>query len=167
MSTILILMMMVSSGLHSEDLNPQRLRSLYYQASQKPEEAEKFYDLMKNAGTKSPLLLGYKGIAEFMKCYHSYNPVSKLNYFYKGKQDLDRAITLVPNDIELRYLRFTVQSNLPPFLNYQNNIQSDKIFLMQNISGIGHDVELHSMICEYMSNSDFCSQAEKEFFKDN
>ena len=165
MNSILVLMMAASIGLRSNDLSPQHLRSLYYQASKNSSDADKFYDLVKDAGTQSPLLLGYKGMAEFMKCYHSYNPVSKLNYFYKGKQDLDHAITLTPNNVELRYLRFTVQTNLPPFLNYRSEITSDKDFLIHHIGSTHTDTELRSMICEYMIKCDFCSNEEKTFFQ--
>ena len=165
MNFFLGLMLMTSIGVSNEYLSPEYLRSLYYKASQNSSEAERFYDLMKDTGTKPPLLLGYKSMAEFMKCYHSYNPVNKLTYFYKGKADLDKAISLAPNNVELRYLRFTVQTNLPPFLNYKGDIEEDKKFLMQNFMSVRSDAELHFMIREYMINSDFCSEEEKIFFK--
>ena len=162
---IFVILMMISHNLFSSELNPTMLRTLYYNASQKSSDAEKFYNLLKDATTDQPLIIGYKGMAEFMKCYHSINPVTKLSYFYRGKSDLDEAILLEPQNAELHYLRFTVQTNVPVFLNYKSRIEEDKQFLIKNMSSIKSDSELHKMICEYMMNSNYCTDSEKNFFK--
>jgi hypothetical protein len=165
MKWIFICLLIMPHGKPETELSLSQLRSLYYAASQKASEADRFYEMMKNADTKQPLLLGYKAMAEFMKCYHSYNPVNKLSYFYKGKGNLDQAISLDPGNAELRYLRFTVQTNVPSFLGYKEKIDEDKQFLITHPEKFKADAALNAMICDYMIGSDYCSPSEKEVFR--
>lgn len=143
---------------------PQQLRTLYYDASQSSRAADKFYGIMKETDAGSPLLLGYKGMAEFMKCYHSLNPVTKLSYFGKGKSNLDQAIQLDPDNIELRYLRFTVQTNIPFLLNYSSEVDEDKQVIIKNFSSL-QDEELKQLIREYMLETKECSDEERRVFQ--
>jgi hypothetical protein len=164
MKIMLIISMILSHPFSGNEFSPGQLRSYYYDASKSTAASEFFYNLMKEADTGEPILLGYTGMAAFMKCYHSYNPVNKLNYFGKGKTSLDRAISLAPDNVELKYLRFTVQTNVPFFLNYSSSIEDDKKFLITNYSQV-EDEELQKMIREYMMSSDFCTAEERKSFQ--
>jgi len=157
--------MMMTTVLHAADEIPvQQMREMYYNASKSSAASDKFYELMKRENSTSPLALGYQAMAEFMKCYHSFNPVTKLTYFGKGKSNLDRAIQNDPQNIELRYLRFTVQTNIPFFLNYSSSVNEDKQFIISNFSSQG-DTALKQMIRDYMVSCDACSEEEKTFFQ--
>src|SRR5687768_14330751 len=70
----------------------------------------------------------YRGAATILMAKHSINPYSKLKHFYDGKKILEAAIKKDPGNVEARYLRFTIQSNVPDFLGYNNEIQADKTF---------------------------------------
>ena len=39
---------------------------------------------------------------------------------------IERVIAKYPDDIELRFLRLTIQNNAPSFLNYSDNTKEDK-----------------------------------------
>ena len=164
MKILLVSMMFFLFTNPASEIPVQTLRTQLYDASKKSSVANEFYSMMKNADTASPLHLGYKAMAEFMKCYHSFNPVTKLSYFAKGKTDLDHAISVEPENIELRYLRFTVQTNIPFFLNYSSSMNDDKNILIKNFSSV-KDEELKQMIAEFMLNSDACSAEEKSAFQ--
>lgn len=165
MRSLTLFLILVTEISFAQNMNVQQLRSMYYKASQKSSEADKLYDVVKNAGENTPLLLGYKAMSEFMKCYHSLNPVNKLSYFYRAKANLDRAIALEPSNIELRYLRFTVQTNAPSFLNYRDSISDDKQALINYMKPDNTDPELLSMIRNYMKTCNRCTPQDKEFFK--
>ena len=64
-------------------MKPSELRALFYRASDDKQAAQEFYDKLNSVDESSqPLLLGYKGMACFMICYHSLNPYTKIKYFY-------------------------------------------------------------------------------------
>jgi hypothetical protein len=129
--------------------NLSQLRQLYHLA---PTDSKKANQLLAIAGKGDPeksVYLGYKGAARMMQAKHAFNPISKWNLFKDGKKILESAIASDPNNIELRYLRLTIKSNVPSFLGYSDKIATDKAFLLSKLNSI-NDKELHQMVTSYL-----------------
>lgn len=138
------------------------LRNLYYKASTNKEDAEKFHKATMDATSiDKHLLSGYSGMSWMIKANHSFNPYNKLSYFFKGKALLDDAIAADPINIELRFLRYCVQTNAPGFLSYNANITGDKNIILAAYPAIS-DKDLKKRIKEYMQNSSHCTSTEKK-----
>ena len=84
----------------------------------------------------SSLTLGYLGAYQAVWANHAINPFQKLNTFSKGKKNIEEAIKKDSKNVELRYLRYSIQKNAPGFLNYKNNIEEDLKYLKENLSKI-------------------------------
>jgi hypothetical protein len=97
----------------------------------------------------NPLLLGYKGGATMLMATHVVNPFSKLSYFKKGRISLEKAIQADKNNVELRFLRYTVQTNIPSFLGYGSHLEKDRIFLRESVNGV-KDNDLKKIITSYL-----------------
>lgn len=76
---------------------------------------------------------GYLAVAYMMKSNHASMPWTKLKYFYKGKNLLDKAIKEEPERAELRFFRYEIQIKIPKGLKY-NNIEEDKMLMLKYIS---------------------------------
>ena len=113
---------------------------------------------------ENPLLLGYKGSGTMMMAKHVFNPFSKLSYFKKGKQMLESAIDTDDQNLELRFLRFTAQTNIPSFLGYNNDIEKDKKFILNYFSPI-KDHKLKEFILPILMKSKYLTSLEKEQLK--
>jgi len=50
----------------------------------------------------------------------------------------------------MRFIRFSIQSNLPSFLGYHDNLEQDKRYLLDNTK-TSKDPELQEMIFNYLS----------------
>ncbi|HSQ47720.1 MAG TPA: hypothetical protein VLM44_12485 [Lutibacter sp.] len=87
------------------------------------EEAELHMKLLEKE--KSPEAKGYYAAMLFMKAKYVKFPLSKYNNFKKGKSALDQVILENKSNVELRYLRFVFQNELPALLNYDANIADD------------------------------------------
>jgi len=87
------------------------------------EEAEFHMKLLEKE--KDPASKAYYAAMLFMKAKYVKFPLSKYNYFKKGKAALDQLIQENKENVEIRYLRFVFQNELPDFLNYHNNIEED------------------------------------------
>ena len=83
--------------------------------------------------SKNNLLLGYKGAVELGMARHHPNPFKKMGYFGDGKEWLEKSISIDPESIELRFLRLTIQTNLPTFLGYSDEKEKDKAFVLNHI----------------------------------
>lgn len=97
----------------------------------------------------NPLFLGYRAGATMLMAKHSFNPFSKLSYFKKGRTMLEKAIQAESNNVELRFLRYTIQTNVPSFLGYSSQLEKDHSFLRQSVSGV-KDAELKKIITAYL-----------------
>lgn len=78
-------------------------------------------------------LKAYKGAVELGMARHHPNPFKKMGFFSDGKDNLDEAVNADYENIELRFLRLTIQTYLPSFLGYSGDIESDKNFVLSNL----------------------------------
>lgn len=149
----------------STTLNEQHkiseVRSYYLKAAEEEAAAQKLVNLTKDGSSKDPLLFGYKGAGHMMMAKHVGNPFKKLSHFNKGKDIFSEAIAAAPNNVEIRFLRFSVQAEAPGFLNYKQNLEEDKKILLAQTADL-KDAELKKIIFDYLNSSKELSSAEKE-----
>lgn len=62
---------------------------------------------------------------------------------------LEKAIQFDQKNIELRFLRYTFQTNVPSFLNYNDNKENDRVFLLQSLNRL-NDLKLKNIISNYL-----------------
>lgn len=140
----------------------REVRSLYQQAVKEEKECKELIKLLAPYNENNdPLLLGYKAGATMLMAKYIMNPFSKLSYFKKGKKLLQKAIDADNENIELRFLRFGIQTNAPAFLDYKDAIGDDKLFLIKSIPRL-HDQQLKQLIVSYLSSSDYVTLKEKQ-----
>jgi hypothetical protein len=125
------------------------IRKLYPNIAADEKSCQAIIGKVEKIPQKTPVLLGYKACATMAMANHTINPISKLRYFNEGKTELEKLISANKGNYELRYLRLTVQSNAPAFLNYSGNVKSDKEFLKSGIANM-KDLELKKMIEDYL-----------------
>ena len=77
--------------------------------------------------------------------------VEKYESFTKGKKQLESIIKKYPDNIELHFLRLTIQDNLPSFLGYDDNISEDKNFIKTKIKEVKNDPDLVERITAYLA----------------
>lgn len=77
--------------------------------------------------------LGYLGALQTVWAQHAKGPIAKLRTFNKGKSNLEKAIEADPKNVELRFLRLSIQQNCPVFLGYRDKIKEDTTFIKENI----------------------------------
>ena len=124
----------------------ETIRRHYPQAVKNKDICQKhIQDLEKNP--RSALQFGYLGAYQTIWANHTFSPFSKLSTFKKGKNNLEKAIKMDGDNTELRWLRLTIQLHAPSFLNYNDDIESDKSFIKKNKHKI-HSTYLQQQIKE-------------------
>lgn len=137
------------------------VRSLYEKAVSDEASCSKLLNILSPYNEKnSPLYAGYKASAIMMMAKHSFNPISKMSYFKRGKSILDKAIKADEHNVELRFLRFNAQTHTPAFLGYDGDIKKDKQFLENSFSLI-KDMDLKAFMLPYLKKSDYLSADKK------
>ncbi|WP_316809740.1 hypothetical protein [Pedobacter heparinus] len=143
----------------------REIRTLYFRAAEDKASADKLLAMLSSTEEKSiPLLICYKGVAEMLQAKHAGNPIMKWKRFKRGKIWIESAVKKSPENVEIRFLRFSVQTNLPAFLGYNGHIAADKFFLMEKLNTI-EDLELKQRAVKFLSSSKYCSEEEREQVK--
>lgn len=97
---------------------------------------------------KEALFLGYLGAYQTAYANHVFSPFSKLKTFKQGKSNIQAAISKDKNDVELRYIRLSIQKNAPSFLGYNDNINEDVNFIKAHLKEVDSKVLLNNI--EYL-----------------
>lgn len=132
------------------DLN--KIRGLYHSAAEIKQDAAQLNQLLLqvDSGSAVPVLICYKGANEMIQAKYSLNPVVKLNKFNKGKELIKKAFNRDTLNLEIRFIRYSIQSNLPAFLGYHDDLSKDQQFLLDNTRD-NKDPRLKEMIFNYLS----------------
>ncbi|NRF37643.1 hypothetical protein [Pedobacter foliorum] len=156
---ITFLFVTTSSGTEPEI---QKVKMLFEASADSKDAANQLLGLLSAVeSSSSPLLICYKGAAEMMQAKYVFNPLNKFRSFKKGKRLIEAAVTKEPDNLEIRFLRFLIQTNLPGFLNYNDHIEQDKRYLIANLKAT-KDKELKQKVLKYLATSKHCSIAEKK-----
>ena len=122
------------------------LRNLFFEASNSKEKTEYMLKVLSVANDKSvPIVKGYTAMSYMLLAKHGFNFFSRYNNFITGRELLESAISQDRNNLELRFLRITVQLNVPSILNYSGDIEGDKKLIMANFRHI-QDPDLRNKI---------------------
>ena len=144
-----LLLLMMEKQILATDLT--YIRNLFFEASQSKQKTDMMMQTLLKAEDKSkPILRGYTGMTYMLLAKHGFNFVARYNNFQKGKEMLEKAIYEDKNNVELRFLRLSVQMNVPTFLNYSKEIENDKAFIRMNYTSI-KDIDLRTRITNYFS----------------
>lgn len=157
---ILLLITFLLTGTYIASTKPElkQVRALFFEAASEKTAAVKLAQLMSTVDMEdAPVLICYKGVAEMMQAKYAFNPFSKLSKFNKGKALIEEAIKMDPHNLEMRFLRFSIQTNLPSLLKYDQQIKDDKVFLLNKINNI-QDKDLKLKVFTYLSSSKYCTK---------
>lgn len=149
---VLFLLMIISESAFSYDIHA--IRNLFYAASDNSTNAEAFISYMEKLNEQNkPEIKAYYGMGYLLMAKHSFNPYSKLANFKKGKELLEAAIQADNKNTELRFLRLSVQTHAPFFLNYSNNIKEDEQLIRSHYP-ILTDQDLRGRIKNFFKEND-------------
>lgn len=157
----LLMLLLFTTKVYSAEPDLEKVKTLFEHSARSSHAAEQLLKLLSPIDSSSAaILICYKGAAEMMQAKYGYNPINKLRRFKKGKKLIEDAVRKEPENIEIRFLRFAIQTNLPPFLNYRSDIEKDKTHLLANLKEI-KDKKLKQTISQYLSVSKYCTIEDK------
>lgn len=147
---------------YSAEPELQEVKNLFEASSHSKASADQLLELLNTISHSSPpILICYKGAAEMMQAKYGINPINKFKRFKNGKTLIEEAVKKEPNNMEILFLRFAIQTNLPAFLNYNKDIKKDKKYLLANLKTV-KDKKLRQNILIFLSASKHCSEEEKK-----
>ncbi len=107
----------------------EQLRILFFSSSS-IEGKKSFYDFTKNLNLSNAENKAYFGVATAMYAEVAESVSEKIGYFNSGKDLLEEAIGLDWYNPEIRFLRFSVQAEVPFFLGYNDKLEDDAAVIL-------------------------------------
>ncbi len=150
--------------LQAQSISINEVRKMYFEGWEGECGAKELADYLEKAATDTiPVLMAYKAAATTTLANCRINPLGKLSVFNEGKNDLEKAVDLAPEDLEVRFIRYTVQTNIPGILNYDDT-ETDKQFIIERLTLQKNSIDqyLKNQIVEYLLKHGDLSGAEQK-----
>ncbi len=144
------------------------LRKTYLEAIEDATINDNLLADLEKIKSKTPTFLAYQGACEGLRAKHSLNPYKKVEYLKKAQKTLLDAIKQSPNNIEIRYLRFSIQHNCPAFLRNNQDMEEDRLVIINNINTETNqqlDKSIIQLIVNFLIHSNRCDDKEIEILK--
>ena len=145
-----------NNKLDSSTIN--QIREVYYQAVEDEDKIDILSDLIQEKfseypGTYPSLILAYYGSLDALRAKHAFWPFSKMSYLSTSMEIFKKAISEDPDNLEIRFMRFSILDHVPGFLGYGDELNSDiqiilKLLTENNFEYLGSDIQ--KGIIEYM-----------------
>jgi len=150
------------------------LRTGFYAAIEDEDKVDLLEEFIVNKYSQdytkyNPLILAYFGAIQTLKAKHAFNPFSKFSHLIYGLNRLEEAIERSPDNLEIRFIRFSILDHLPGFLGYSEEREADKenicrLLLKKNYSSPGSDIQRG--MAEYMLDSGRLNEDQEKLIRD-
>ena len=110
------------------------------------EKVEKFIDRVRKQDCFAAT--PYLASAMMQRAEYRAWPTSKLSTFNEGKSLLETYIKNNPKDLEARYVRLLVQSEIPSILGYNSDMELDEKYIRENIEISGLPISYQQIILD-------------------
>jgi hypothetical protein len=105
---------------------------------------------------------GYHAAARMISTKFMYNPFVSIKIYNQAKKDLEKLIEENPNDIELHYIRYTIQKNTPRFIGYYKNLKEDREKLISYMETSNLDELTNHMLVFFKDTKDISKEELEE-----
>lgn len=163
-------LIILTLNLSSKAENLVKIRDEYIIAIKDGEKANELYKQLSAIKNPDPIILAYLGSTQALLAKHHWNPVNKLSLINQAFENINLAVEKDPNQLEIRFLRFSLQYYVPTILGYNKNLITDKnkiVSLIQkgNPKSLKVDQQILKNMAHFMVNSKKCTDKEIEILK--
>lgn len=144
--------------------NLDALRKAYPLASTDKEVCKKQLATLQTIENLTNIELAYSGAYHAVWAKHAESPLARLNSFKKGKDELERAIAKDNANIEIRFLRLTIQYHAPKIVRYKINIDDDLQVVLAQYDQISSKI-IKDNIKDFLSQTNLLSSEQRQKFK--
>lgn len=110
----------------------QEIRKSFHLALLDQTKVESFHNFMKEQSDDNPTVVAYKAMSEALMSQKAWNPIEKFVYIQNYQETMNGAIQSDAMNLEIRFLRFSVEYYIPTWLGFSKNIEKDTDFINRN-----------------------------------
>lgn len=140
------------------------IRTKFKLAVENAEVTETLSTQLRRIPNPDALTLAYIASLDALKAKHNWNPAVKIEFMDSFEKKINKAVNTMPSNIEIRFLRYSIQSNTPAFLGFSKNLQEDRNVMVSaftNKSLMNSNKKLLSDIYQFLVDEKSLSGSEK------
>ena len=118
----------------AQEFTLDELRHQFYLTTLDYKYAPPLIEKLHAAESPSALQLAYMGATEAILAKPGWNIFKKLQHLRNSRSYFTQAIEHDMTDLEIRFLRLSVEHHIPGYLGFSKNIEKDKGVIMSNIN---------------------------------
>lgn len=153
-------------GARANEHDPEVIRKQLLTALKSSKTTDSLYNALDATKHKNALITGYMATLQALKAIHAWNPITKLKYLNASEKTYAEAVAADPHSIEIRFMRFSVEHNVPGFLGYHKNLENDRKTIIEQIKKKNYkqeDTDLIRTTVKFLIDSKRCTAAENEY----
>lgn len=140
-----------------------KIRHLYKEVGDLPAKTAEFRALIALMPDEiANLRLAYQATSVALKARETWLPWEKLAYFQQAMNLFEKALAYQMEEIEVRFLRYTIQKNTPFFLGLSTHVQEDKQLIIKYIESSNTDLYMKQSIAKYLLGQEYFANEEKQ-----
>ncbi|KOY86643.1 hypothetical protein AD998_11265 [bacterium 336/3] len=140
-------------------------RKAYSDASKQESKLKVLEELIAQEKEESAVLLAYKAGFQALKGNYAFFPAMKLAYFWECSKLFDKALELEPDNLEVIFLRFTIECGVPSIMSYALHLQKDKKSILELLPNSNFDKEFKKAMIDFMFESGKLTESEEKILK--
>lgn len=135
----------------------QEIRELFAEASEGYPQAQKFLKALRSikGQEERPLFWAYQAAGLALQARDSWNPLEKLSLIRKASHRFAEAIEKDANNVEIRFLRFSIESNTPSILGFNEHVDEDIAWIIDNIEQPEVPSDMRPAIARYLLDQNY------------
>lgn len=114
-------------------LSLPQIRARYRDSVDDREETQALWRKLKEYQGDDGVLIAYQAATRILMSHHSWLPMEKLFYLKEAMALFREAVRKAPDNVEVRFLRFSIEHSLPPYLGESVNLADDKAAILQGL----------------------------------
>ncbi|WP_052266483.1 hypothetical protein [Pedobacter kyungheensis] len=168
---ILLFILFSGIGLAQAQLSPKEitlLKANMVKAIESSKLTDSLFKSLDKLPNKTALITGYTGTLQALKAKHSWNPYNKIKFVSRSLKTMQKAIDMDKENMEIRFMRFSIEFYTPSFLGFSKDLATDKKEIVKHYQNENFgmaDRELVRNVAKFMIDSKRCTAAEINVFK--
>lgn len=154
---------------HSQEINLDSLRKDYYEVIHDASLTDTFFTKVYGTKDSSAIVEAYRGAAWALRAKVAWNPMAKLSYLKKSQKALEVSIGKDSSNLEIRFIRYSIQFHLPGYLGMSNDMEEDFSLIKTNlINYASPDLpsDIAQFIVKFVIDSGQCTDEELHILKE-
>ncbi|MEQ8241003.1 MAG: hypothetical protein RIA69_17430 [Cyclobacteriaceae bacterium] len=145
-----------------------KVRKSFHEAVLDAQRIDEFKILSDTLSDQIPVFLAYKAVSHALFAQKAWNPIDKLTHILKFQNLINHAVSADPTNLEIRFLRFSVEYYVPSWLYSEKHLIEDKDYFIHNaerISALNFDPFFTRYILVFLQETGLCSEEDSRIIQ--